>query len=115
MSNLPNAEQSPRIVNGVIRWYEGDTFDIDLVLSLTDQDGEPVSLAAPDQVSVTFRDKSRSVVKEFSFEGVSENTVTLDFDATCTALFPKGQYTYDVCITRGDRTTIANENKAVVE
>ena len=57
MSNLPNAEQSPRVVNGVIKWYEGDTFTMDLGLGLTDQDGEAVTLNAADTVKVTFRDK----------------------------------------------------------
>ena len=36
MSNLPNAEQSPRVVNGVIKWYEGDTFDLTIGLDLED-------------------------------------------------------------------------------
>ena len=64
MSNLPNAEQSPRVVNGVIKWYEGDTFTMDLGLGLTDQDGEAVTLNAADTVKVTFRDKGENEVKE---------------------------------------------------
>ena len=115
MSNLPNAEQSPRVVNGVIRWYQGDTFDLDLVLDIVDQDGAPITIAASHTVKVTFRDKSQNLIKEFTFSNISNNTVTLAFDAECTALFPKGQYTYDVCIAHDKRTTIANENKAVVE
>lgn len=115
MSNLPNAEQSPRVVNGVIRWYQGDTFDLDLALSLVDQDGAPITIAASHTVKVTFRDKSQNLIKEFTFSNISNNTVTLAFDAECTALFPKGQYTYDVCIAHDKRTTIANDNKVVVE
>ena len=115
MSNLPSAEQSPRVVNGVIKWYEGDTFTMDLGLGLTDQDGEAVTLNAADTVKVTFRDKGENVVKEFSFTNVSKDTVTLDFNAAVTALFPKGRYTYDVDDTHGYRTTIAHNNKVVVE
>ena len=115
MSNLPSAEQSPRVVNGVIKWYEGDTFTMDLGLGLTDQDGEAVTLNAADTVKVTFRDKGENEVKEFSFTNVSKDTVTLDFNAAVTVLFPKGRYTYDVDVTHGYRTTIAHSNKVVVE
>lgn len=115
MGNIPNAEPSPRVVNGVLKWYEGDTFDLDLEIKLEDQDGEPITIGASDTVKVVFRDSARNIVKEFSFTGISGNTVTLDFDSTCTALFPKGCYTYDVYYTGADRTTVANDNKAVVE
>lgn len=115
MGNLPNAEQSPRIVNGVIRWYQGDTFDIQLNLDLTDQDGEPVVINTDDLVKIVFTDKSKSVVKEFEFTNVEDNTVTMDFDSACTALFGKGNFTYTVTVRHGDRTTVASDNKVVVE
>lgn len=115
MNNLPNAEQSPRIVNGVIRWYQGDTFDLQLTLELVDQDGLPITIAPADTVNVVFIDKSLKTVKEFTFSNISNNTVTMDFDATCTALFKKGTYTYDVYYNGTERTTIANDNKVVVE
>jgi len=115
MSNLPSAEQSPRIVNGVIKFYQGDTFDLVLELDLVDQDGEEITIAAGDTVKVVFKDKSLSTVKEFTFTNITGNTVTMEFDATCTALFPAGRYTYDIYYTAEDRTTIANDNKVVVE
>jgi len=115
VSNLPNAEQSPRIVNGVLRWYESDTFELQLVLELEDQDGDPITIAATDTVKIVFRDKTNTIVKEFTFTNISNNTVTMDFDATCTALFPRGNYQYDVYLTQSERTTIANDNKVVVE
>lgn len=116
MSNLPNAEQSPRVVNGVIKWYEGDTFDLTIGLDLEDQDGSAVTLAAADTVEVVFLDRSEKEVKRFTFSNVQGSAVTLDFSAAVTALFGKGQYTYDIYLTHGgERTTIANDNKAVVE
>lgn len=115
MANIPNAEMSPRIVNGVLKWYEGDTFELQLELELTDQDGESVIIGASDTVKIVFLNERREQVKEFSFTNVQNNTVTLDFDATVTALFRRGRYTYDVYYTAAERTTLANENKAVVE
>lgn len=115
MSNLPSAEMSPRIVNGVIKWYQGDTFDLQLTFDLEDQDGEPITIAPTDTVKIVFKDKSLKTVKEFTFTNISNNTVTMDFDATCTALFTKGNYTYDVLYSRSERTTVANDNKVVVE
>lgn len=115
MSNLPNAEQSPRIVNGVLKWYEGDTFDLDLLLDLEDQDGTPVTIGPGDTVTVTFRNRRLEQVKEFSFTDIQRNMVTMDFDTACTALFPKGIYTYDVQYSGVERTTFARDNRAVVE
>ena len=36
---IPVARVSPRIANGCICWYEGDTFSLRLRLELEDQDG----------------------------------------------------------------------------
>lgn len=115
MANIPSAEISPRIASGVIKWYQGDTFDIDLKINLTDQDGDPVTIGASDTVKVLFLDCCGNTVKEFTCTNIQNNTITLDFDATCTALFGKGNYTYDVYLNADERTTIVNDNKAVVE
>lgn len=115
MSNLPSAELSPRIVNGVLKWYQGDTFDLQLTLELIDQDGEPITITSGDTVKIVFKDRSLRTVKEFTFNDIANNTVTMDFDATCTALFPTGNYTYDVYYTGAERTTLADNNKVVVE
>ena len=114
-NNLPNAEQSPRIVNGVLRWYEGDTFEIDIDLDLKDQDGEPIVIAPGDEVQITFADKSLQEVKTFYFTGIENNNVKLVFDADVTALFHKGIFTYDIIYKGVERTTLANDNKVVVE
>lgn len=115
MNNIPNAEASPRVVNGVLLWYEYDTFDLQVEIDLTDQDGEKVNIGPEDTVRVVFLDRSLDVVKEFEFTDIQDNIVTLDFDAACSALFPKGSYTYDVYYKYADRTTICKNNKVVVE
>ena len=115
MSTLPAARQSPRIENGILYFYEGDTFDLDLTLELTDQDGEGISIASSSTVKVKFVNRQEATVKEFTFTNIEGNTVTLDFDSTCTALFPKGEYHYRVYYAAGERTTLCADNGFVVE
>ena len=115
MSSIPNARQSPRIENGIVKWYEGDTFDLCLELELTDQDGDDIAIAASSTVTVEFVNRQNEAVKTFEFTGITGNTVTLDFDSACTALFPKGEYRYCVYYTAGRRTTLAADNVCVVE
>ena len=51
---IPAARVSPRIANGCICWYEGDTFSLRLRLELEDQDGAAVTVGASDSVKITF-------------------------------------------------------------
>lgn len=115
MINIPNAKESPRIVNGVLRWYCGDTFDLQLTLDLEDQDREPVVIQPTDKVEVVFLDRSLNEVKTFTFTEVEGNTVVMTFDEDVTALFDIGDYTYDVYYTGEERVTLAEDNKVVVE
>lgn len=114
-NNLRAAQQSPRIENETIRWYCGDTFDLELHIDLTDQDGKAVNISSAGKVKVVFRDRSDAVVKTFECSGITNNTVKLPFNAATTALFGIGSYQYDIYLEDGKRTTIANDNKAVVE
>lgn len=115
MGNIPNAEQSPRIVNGVIYWYENDTFSLNIELDFADQDDTPVDVQPTDIVTVVFTDRSLNKIKEFVFTDIVDNNITLDFNSETTRLFPKGHYTYDVIFKSAERTTVANDNKVVVE
>ena len=100
---IPGAYPSPRIDKGVLRWYEGDTFSIVLRFDLKDQDGEAVTIGTTDSMAVVFLDDTRQTVHTFNF------------DATVTAKFTKGKYTYDIRYTHGDKTTLASGNRAFVE
>lgn len=115
MNNIPAAELSPRIKNGVLMWYEGDTFTLDLHLELFDQDDEPVVIPSSATIMVAFLDDQRDTVKEFTFTDIEDNNISMVFDSTVTALFPAGFYTYDLYYTAADRTTLINENEVVVE
>ena len=44
-NTIPGARVSPRIANGCICWYEGDTFSLRLRLELEDQDGAAVTVS----------------------------------------------------------------------
>lgn len=112
---VPNAEQSPRIVNGIIYWYENDTFDIELKFELVSEDGESVKIDSSDIVEIVFTSKLGRFVKEFSFTGIEDNTIKIDMDAAASSFFKKGQYHYDIYYTAGDRVTIANDNEVIVQ
>lgn len=112
---IPGAYASPRISNGVLCWYAGDTFSIVIQADLTDQDGEAVDIGTTDTVKITFRDDTRAEVWSKTFSNVANNQVTLVVDATVSAKFPKGKYTYDVEFSHGERTTLARDNKVRVE
>ena len=92
---IPGAYASPRISNGVLCWYAGDTFSVVIQADLVDQDG---AAAGRDRIL-----------------DICHNQVTLVVDAEISAKFPKGRYTYDVEFSHGDRTTLARDNKVRVE
>ena len=112
---IPGARVSPRIANGCICWYEGDTFSLRLRLELEDQDGEDVTIGTSDSVKVTFYDRTRAQVQQFVYSGITGNMMTLDFTEDVSAKFPKGLYHYDILYTHGDRTTLASGTVARVE
>ncbi len=114
-TQIPGAYPSPRIDKGVLRWYEGDTFEIVLKFELQDQDGEDVTMGTSDSVEVAFLDDTRQTVHTFSFAKVEDDQVKLKFDAEVSAKFTKGKYTYDVRYAHGDKTTLARDNRAFVE
>lgn len=109
---IPNAKISPRIEAGTLVWYVGDTFSLQIELEMTDQDG--VAVDATGEVEVVFRDDCHEIVKEFSCTPV-DNVITLEFTEDVSALFSVGTYTYDMYYNGEHRTTIANDNKVVVE
>ena len=59
---IPGAYASPRISNGVLCWYAGDTFSVVIQADLVDQDGAAVDIGTTDTVKITFRDDTREEV-----------------------------------------------------
>lgn len=115
MTSLPSARSSPRIINGVLKWYEGDTFTLDLELQLEDQDGTAIDIASADTVDIVFSNRSDDIIKDFEFTNIKNNTVTIVVDAEVSALFTAGEYKYNVIYKGSNRTTIAHDNDVIVE
>lgn len=139
-SVLKPAPLSPRMDNGILKWFDGDTFTIQMVLSLVgngyDEEGNPVkdapiALDPSDQVVVTFYDCHKKLVHVFVVTNIPNkpsqegyNTVNLVFDQDVSYKFPRGRYTYCMKIIRKlangskqdiDITTLCAHNKVEVE
>ena len=113
--NLPAACGSPRIMGGVLKWYAGDQFDLQVRLELTDQNGVEVPIASEHRVRFLFRNAHREEIYAVTFTEIRENTVVLHFGERETALFPKGRYTYDVIYEGAVRRTLASNAPVLVE
>ncbi len=118
MGNIPNAHESPRLCNGVLYWYCGDTFDLDIALNIKDQNGEPYNIKPTDIVSLSFRNFRSETIAEYSFttaSGITGNTLNLKIDETETVKFPRGEYHYSCKLIWEQTTTIVDGNKVVVQ
>lgn len=122
--NIPSANVSPRNDNGILKFYEGDTFNFNLALELRDQDDTDIILdGGKDSVEIVFYDYKNQLVKQFGFgKGHSNligegNILELVFDDETTKLFSEGKYTYDgfVEIEGIGRRTIINRAPVLVE
>lgn len=116
MGNIPNAMPSPRIENGILRWYAGDTFTLGLELDILDQDGAEVSIGTSDSLTVNFYDAFREKVYTAALDAAAlGGAPEIAFNAETTAKFPAGKYTYDMIFTHGDKTTVVKGNRILVE
>ena len=99
--------RGPRISGGVLKWYAGDVFDLQVHLALTDESGSDITLQTEDTVTFLFRNCCREPVYELTFTDITDNIVVVRFTEPVTALFPKGEYTYDVIYCGAVRRTLA--------
>ena len=115
MSKLPGAKLSPRIENGALCWYAGDTFSLDILLALADTDGEPVAIEAGDTLTLTVYDGCNNLVETISYANIANNRITFAVDENRTAKYPPGAYRYTLRLNHGQNTTLARENPILVE
>lgn len=115
VGTLPSARMSPRIINGALKWYEGDTFNLQVEIDLTDENGDKVEIVAPQTVEFKFYDERERMVYWMTFGNIKDNTVLLIVDDDVTKKFPKGEYTYDVIYNGGYRKTLARMAPIYVE
>lgn len=110
------AKKSPRFENEKIVWYEGDTFQIDWLIHLTDTStGEEIALLPSDQMVFSFYKLNMSLVHEFVENINDEGKVVLDFNTEISNKFSAGSYFYSVKYKGIDTTTIAVNGKVEVE
>lgn len=115
VGTLPAARMSPRILNGALKWYEGDTFKLQVEIELTDENGAAVEIVAPHTVEFKFHDERNQIVWWMTFGNIKDNIVVLVVDDDVTARFPKGEYTYDVIYNGTTRKTLVHEAPVTVE
>ena len=132
------APQSPRMDNGVLKWFYGDTFAVDMVINLVEQEAQkdgtfvdkPINFDESDQIVVTFFNERKEVVYSFISKNISNDekseyyhTITLNFTKDVSHRFRRGKYTYcmkyvhkeDGNTVYTDITTICVNNRAEVE
>lgn len=110
--------QSPRIENGVIKWYCGDAFYISFEV-LDDETNEPLLLSSGDTIIISFFNRQKLCVKKFVFGSESYcGELTCHIDEVVTKLFTAGLYTYCIKYYSNTQKTIATalaEGKCEVE
>lgn len=86
---------NPRIINGILKWNEGDTFYIKWKVNLL-KDGVPYDYREDDQLVVEFYNKlSKKLVYAFINKNIgTSKTIFLKFTKQISKLFKPGEYTY---------------------
>ncbi len=115
MIRVDSALPSPRVVNGILQWYEGDEFEVDFKLELEDPDGEKILLGDNDTVNVIIKNDRMEEIKTFEFANVPDNSISLVFDGGVTSLFKAGAYFYDIRLSGTYNTTVIKNNVIRVE
>ncbi|MCD8036032.1 MAG: hypothetical protein LUE88_01420 [Clostridiales bacterium] len=115
MIRVDSALPSPRIVNGILQWYEGDEFEAGFKLELKDSDGEEITLTETDTVTVIVKNDRLEEIKTFEFSGIEDNSINIVFDSEVTALFKAGTYFYDIRLGGTYNTTVVKNNVMNVE
>ena len=115
MANVPAAKQSPRVEDGVIKWYQGDTFKIKFIVTIKDKETqEVIPLQNGDVITITFVNHGTHI-KVYSFTEFEDNSFELFVNDTDTLLFKKGTYRYKITHFRDYNRTIVDDNLCVVE
>ena len=115
MWSLPAAAPAPRMSAGVLKWYEGDVFDLAVQLELTDEAGMHLPIEAEHRITLVFRNERRQVIWELCYTGIEDDRITVRVTEPVTALFPAGRYTYDVIYEGVGRRTLVRNAPILVE
>lgn len=110
---IPTAKKSPRIEDGVIKWYEGDTFTLALIIKIRDDDG-PIDISNTDIILCKFYNDTGNV-ETLEFTNIEDNVIYINVDDTLTKKFPQGLYKYDIVYVNENKTTLCKTNYIEVE
>ena len=110
------AKKSPRIENGKIYWYEGDTFSIEWTITLTDETThEEIDLSPLDKVLFKFSNTYKNIVYECECEVGENGKVILEIPKAVSEKFSVGTYTYSIKYKCEDIITVAANGIVEVE
>lgn len=117
---LYSAQQSPRLKNGVIYWYQGDTFMLTFAI---DAINDTTVFNNTDRVTIEFFTHGRTSLlhleyTEDQFQRVENQYIEFDVEVNeeRTNLFARGRYNYDIIYTANDDiTTIVSKGGIIVE
>lgn len=116
---LKGANRSPRIKDGKIYWYEGDTFLWSMKFVIKKCDGTDYILQPTDKITVEFKKNLHTPDNIYSFEFQNQeypdNTITMEFTSEITSLFPYGFYKIGVKLEDDDITTLLPATTICVE
>ena len=101
-------KKSPRVENGIIKWYEGDAFYLyfNLLMGIKSEGLYPLELSENDKVTVTFSTLQDRVIKIFEITETVADKFPIYIDAKTTRIFRKGKYHYDIELHRNNDETI---------
>lgn len=113
---IEGAKPSPRILNGNIYWYEGDTFSFPIVIDIFDELGYKKKLAEGETVALNFFNSAGTMMFFKNVAIAENNTIQFEITDTETVNFPAGRYRMNILYGSIDgRETIADDVRIVVE
>lgn len=109
-------QQSPRIENNVIKWYEGDVFYLSFDF-INENTNAPIELIEGDSFEIDFFNGCR-LIKTIKITEKTNGLYLCYIDERTTRLFTVGEYSYTVQYIRNNgelKQTIENCGKCIVE
>ena len=100
---LAGSTRSPSIPNGVLAWFEGDIFKLNLKGKLFDQDKTPVEFPEGATLTLCVLNERREIVKEFECSPDENGNIEINIDEETTALFPWGKYKGQMLFDDGEK------------
>lgn len=109
-TSIPMLKQSPRVDgNKVIKWYYGDTFQIDWYIALW-RNNAPMIYDENDKIVIAFYHLgTHNMVHTFTVSGIGQdNKVRVEFTKEISRLFRPGKYCYTIKYFDGDSKSSKN-------